>query len=269
LSRKGAAGTLHPASARQLAIRRNACFVSLARLSCAVLRRGEAVMSMTANFIANHKKILAAGPCMLIKEHDSPRPNVAHKFTNIGGSGFFSQGGTTSFYGINIAPVTGQAMGSMSTHGVAGGMEGIRLVHANADQGVRYLDYFDKDVTSMPMDDGARLMLTGPLEGCFIAIGWCGTQPVVFHANDNSTAAGTTQNFNNKTSWIRQASVAYFGCKLTHLMIDKDYKEGDFPYRGFVYGVKQGGAWGFWFHSTYLDGNRWKVRNASDPLPEW
>lgn len=226
-------------------------------------------MSMTASFIANHKKILAAGPCMLIKEHGSPHPQVAHRFINVGGSGFFSQGNTNSYYGINIAPVKGQAMGSMTVHGISGGMEGIRLMHANADEGVRYLDYFAKDVTSMLMDDTARVMLTGPLEGCFVALGWCAGQPVVFHANDNSTGAGTTQNFNNKTTWIRGAAAAYFGCKLTNLLIDKDYKDANAAYRAFVYGVKDGGKWGFWFHSAYFDGSKWKLRNAADPLPEW
>ena len=188
-------------------------------------------MSMTANFIANHRKILAAGPGMLIKEHGSPHLQLAHKFTTMGGSGFFSQGNTTSYCYINIAPVTGRAMGSMSTHGIGGGMEGIRLVHANADEGVRYLDYFAKDVTSMVLDDGAKVMLTGPPEGCFVAIGWCGgTQPVAFDANANSTSAGTTQNFNNKTRWILEAAAAYFGCKLTHLLLDKDYRQGDEAY---------------------------------------
>jgi len=134
---------------------------------------------------------------------------------------------------------------------------------------VRCLDYLAKDVTSMAMDDAVRVILTGPLEGCFVGLGWCGGQPVVFHANDNSTSAGTTQNFNNKTRWIREAAAAYFGCKLTHLLLDKDYRQGDEAYRAFVYGVKAGGNWGFWFHSTYLAGNKWKVSHAADPLPEW
>lgn len=225
-------------------------------------------MSMTALFIANHKNILKAGPCMLVKEHGSPHPSLAHTFRMIGETGYFSQDDKTkTFYSVNIAPVRG-GMGSVLTHGVSGGMEGIRLQGAGADEGVRYLDYFADGCTSMALDAAAKVVFTGPLEGCFVAVGrGMGPSTYLFHANDNKTKGDSTKNASSKLAMIRDASQAYFSCRLEEMLMAKDYKNADEPYRAFVYGINGGGGWDFYFHSAILDNNRWKVIHASDPLP--
>jgi len=222
-------------------------------------------MSMTAQFVANHKQILSAGPCMLIKEHGSPHPSVAHNLRNIGDTGYFEQGAGNQYYGIEIRPIV-LGMGSIKAHSARGGMEAISVVGEQIDEGVRYLDYYASACTALAIDSAAKVVLTGPLEGCFIGVGRHFQNYYLFHANDNTTTLDNPKNATNKIKMIRDAALGYWGCNLTHLLMASTYKT-DGAYRAFVYGVKNGVEWNFYYHCAVYDGNNWKVKTASDPLP--
>lgn len=226
-------------------------------------------MPMTDNFIKNHKNILAAGPCLLIKEQGSPGPNEAHKLRNIGDTGYFSQDNVNTYYGIRISPVVDSTSYSMKMHGAGGGMEGIRLVGSATDKGVRYLDYYSNGVTTIALDGAARVVLTGPLEGCFVAVGrGFGGATYLFHVNDNKTKDDEQQNTLNKIRGIQDASRGYFSCTLKELLTRSDYADPVLPYRAFVYGVKDpSGTWNFFYHCSVFD-DKWRVKVASDPLPQ-
>ena len=122
-------------------------------------------MTMAKNFIDNYQRILTAGPCMLSKGQGSPVPNDAHKMVEIGEFRFFSQDNPTGFYGLKISPNK-----QMGGHGT-GMLENIEVVGATSDEGVRYLDYIANGLTCFEIDASAKVILTGPLTGCFVAVG--------------------------------------------------------------------------------------------------
>ncbi len=224
-------------------------------------------MSMTANFLANFRRILSAGPCMLIKEHGSPYAHVAHPLRRLGDVGYFSQGGASGFYGLNIAPVR-DGIGSIRKHGVGGGLEGIRLTGAAADEGVRYLDYFSNGCTTLALDGQARVVFTGPIEGCFVAVGRSHPGTFLFHANENETESDPLRNKLNKIRKIEQAALGYWACRIEELLMASAYSHPVAACRAFVFGVVNGtGDWEFFFHSAIYDGGRWSVKNACEPLP--
>lgn len=217
-------------------------------------------MTMANQFINNYKRILSAGPCMLSKGHGSPLPNQAHKMTEIGDFRFFSQANQNAFYGIKISPNK-----QLGGHGL-GVLENIEIIGSPNDQGVRYLDYTADGLTTFAIDDAARVILTGPLTGCFVAVGRGYGNTYLFHVNENKTKNDVNQNKINKIAMLRQAQMGYWSCQLEQLLISTDYRT-DGAYQAFVFGVKESGEWKFYFHCAIHDGSQWKIKDACQELP--
>jgi hypothetical protein len=128
---------------------------------------------------------------------------------------------------------------------------------AAADGGVRYLDYLATGCTTLAIVANARLLLTGPLEGCFVAVGRANRNTFLFLANDNQTKDNPTQNKQNKIRMIEQAAMGYWACTLEELLMPNSYGDTSAPYRAFVFGVRNGTEdWDFYFHSATYDGGR-------------
>lgn len=221
-------------------------------------------MTMANQFISNHKRILEAGPCMMSKGMGSPSPVHAHKMKEVGDSRFFSQESPKAYYGIKIAP--SKALGG---HGL-GVLENIEITGSSKDDGVRYLDYTANGLTTFDIDAAARVILTGPLTGCFIAVGRSatGSGTYLFHVNENETKDNPQQNKINKISMLQSASMGYWSCKFEQLLLSTDYRtEG--AYQAFVYGIKEPAGWKFYYHCAAWDGERWTNRIACEELPLW
>ena len=237
---------------------------------------------MTQQFIANHKKILAASPCMLNRV-GAPSDTDAFKVTKIGEVFIFQTrpDPMRKYFGVDIGPP--DAVGSSGLRinekrpagihrsgsgSLRGEAQGINIITVKADEGVQYLPWQPNSISYMKLDNAKdRVVFTGPLEGCFVSTLKTGNDWYLFHANYNLNS-NEEENADAKEQMYQLAKKGIwnmFPIVDVGLVGPKQYKPADkSAYRAFVYGIYENDDWTFYFHSISMDKNGdWKITNAA------
>jgi hypothetical protein len=237
-------------------------------------------MSLTKQFIENHKKILAASPCMLNRVN-APTDTEAFNITQIGEVFIFQPKADLirKHFGVDIGspdPTSSLQVGTRRVGGIhrsvsgslRGEAQGINIITVKANEGVQYLPWQPNSISFMKLDNAKdKVFFTGPLEGCFVYAAKTGYQWYLFHANYNKNSK-EQENVDAKEKMYILAKTGIFN---TFPIVDvgclgpKQYKPADNPaYRAFVYGIQEGDNWQFYFHSIAMNKEgEWTITNAS------
>lgn len=121
-----------------------------------------------------------------------------------------------------------------------------------AETFVRYLPWQPDRCTYMRIDDAAKIAFTGPLTGCNIYVAGSRTNPVLFHTNSNTNADDAVAN-NTAKQLMTQNLLAANVCGIPNNTLiggrlERKSYSGD--YYGFVFGLKEGTDWRFYFNGV-------------------
>jgi hypothetical protein len=237
-------------------------------------------MSMTAQFIQNHARILAEPHSF---ERDSTAPKTADALTmKLHGAGVtrYTQKSSGPFFGTAIGRPLGSYNGSLVSgdgpHVVnmingaeapkmARGIYAVRLDGTTTDEGVRYLPWAENMTTFMRLDSGTdKLFFTGPLQGCHIYVARQGTTWYVVHVNYNKDPSAEG-NLSAKETFYQLAQNFFDGMGATDVgaLRRADYDPGGrTAYNAFAYGIYTD-TWRFYVHVASNAGAGWGAHIAS------
>lgn len=229
-------------------------------------------MSLTAQFIQNHARILA-------EPHSYEMGGETQLAKTMHGTSIIrhQQKPSGPFYSVAIGrPVggyNGSLVGSDGPYVVTTinglqmdrSMYAVRTTGSSKDEGVRCLPWTPDKATFTRLDTTTdRLFFTGPLQGCHIYVARQQGTWYVVHANYNADTAPAA-NIQAKHTLYELAQNFFDGMGVTDVgaLLRPDYMPAtQDAYNAFVYGVRTD-TWRFYVHcSTHVNGT-WRVHIAS------